>query len=254
MLRADSSTRRAQPCALSLRETKTRSRTGQIGASTAVEPPSGGEGMAAHDHAMKPAGRSPGYAEPTMHSLLPRRARRRRGDEQHMHASRSDSCCGHRGRKAGVDRAPIAVLTGYPASVRARISRPRGVPPDDASARSRQVQKKGWGRDGLGGDVAGRRQRRVWWAKVTHALLVVTALVLWTTPEVEALNVQYPDGTEMLYGGTVTVPQGKLVLLDFSGRFHLFFQRFSFEYLLPRNSHVSSLAAKERMRCCDSVL
>jgi len=54
------------------------------------------------------------------------------------------------------------------------------------------------------------------------ALIMTLLLALHAHPAVDALNIQFPDGTDMMYQGTITVPRGNIVLLAFSGRSDFF--------------------------------
>lgn len=53
------------------------------------------------------------------------------------------------------------------------------------------------------------------------ALVMILLLALHAHPAVDAL-IQFPDGTDMMYQGTITVPRGNVVLLTFSGRSDFF--------------------------------
>lgn len=73
-------------------------------------------------------------------------------------------------------------------------------------------------------------QKRCYSIQATHrkakldfgkVLLFVLNLVVLGSPGARAVNILYPDGAAMANVGVISVPQGPLVLLSFSGRYEL---------------------------------
>ena len=57
---------------------------------------------------------------------------------------------------------------------------------------------------------------RISWRRNRWLLALVLVVTLWGAPS-HSLNVKFPDGSDRIVSGTITVPQGPFVLLSFSG-------------------------------------